>query len=283
VASSSAVGNLAVAYDSAVETNGSQTAPESSEAIVRAKNLTVAYRSYKERATSMKESLVRLIKHGKFRYYSTFDALSDVSFTVERGTVYGLIGSNGSGKSTLLKVLAGVLTPTHGSLEVNGSVASLIDIGIGFDPELNAIENIYLNGSLYRRTRAEIKDRVEHILQFAELTEFATTPVKYYSAGMFARLGFSVAIDINPDILLVDEVLAVGDERFQAKCREVFNSFIESKKTIIIVSHDMRMLQETASRIGVLSCGKLIFDGSPNEAVEVYRDSHYQTRLGHAE
>lgn len=251
------------------------------EPMITIDHVTVAYRSYKERATSLKESVIRFLRTGKTRYYSTFDALSDVSFTVERGQVYGIIGSNGSGKSTLLKVLAQVLPPTLGTARVNGSISSLIELGVGFDPELNAIENIYLNGSLHRKTRAEIKERVEHILEFAELTDFATTPIKYYSSGMSARLGFSVAIDINPDIFLVDEILSVGDERFQEKCHGVFQRFIESGKTIVMVTHDLHMLAKTAHKVGLLSCGKLIFEGDPQVAVDMYRDADYQTRLHH--
>ncbi|MFN8390804.1 MAG: ABC transporter ATP-binding protein [Bdellovibrionota bacterium] len=249
--------------------------------MVEVNDITVAFRSYQERATSIKETMIRLIRDHKIRYYSTFDALSNVSFKVREGEIYGIIGSNGSGKSTMLKVLAQVLKPTVGQVKIAGNVSSLIDLGLGFDSELNAIENIYLNGSLHRKTSAEIKGRVDSILEFAELTEFAKTPIKYYSAGMNARLGFAVAIDINPDILLVDEVLGVGDERFQKKCAVVFKKFVESKKTIIIVSHDMSMLSLTAHRVGLLSRGKLIFDGDPKTAVELYRNVDYQTALGH--
>ena len=179
----------------------------------------------------------------------------------------------------MLKVLAQVLKPTIGEVRVNGSVASLIELGVGFDPELNAIENIYLNGSLHRKTKAHMKKRVDIILDFAELHEFANTPIKYYSSGMAARLGFSAAIDIDPDILLVDEILAVGDERFQEKCSGVFKSFFDSGKTIVLVSHNTDMLESTADQIALLSKGELVYLGDPKVAVQMYRDKSYETRL----
>ncbi|MBN8547732.1 MAG: ABC transporter ATP-binding protein [Deltaproteobacteria bacterium] len=252
------------------------------QSIISVQNVTVAYRSYKERPSSLKESVIRLMRTGKFAGSMTMEALSNVSLTIPKGAVYGLIGSNGSGKSTMLKVLAQVLKPTGGTVTVKGTVASLIELGVGFDPELNAIENIYLNGSLHKRSRAQIKSRVESIIEFAELREFATTPIKYYSSGMAARLGFSVAIEIDPDILLVDEILAVGDERFQVKCMEVFHRLLREGKTIVIVSHDLDMIARTASRIGLLSRGHLVFDGDPRTAVQMYRDSSYQTALTHS-
>jgi ABC-type polysaccharide/polyol phosphate transport system ATPase subunit len=242
-------------------------------------NVTVGYRSYRERPSSLKETLIRFFRSGTFKHYSTFDALSDLSLDIPRGIVFGIIGSNGSGKSTLLKVLAQVLKPTAGKVTVSGSISSLIELGVGFDPELNAIENIYLNGSLHKKSRKQIEKRVDSILDFAELHEFATTPIKYYSSGMAARLGFAVAIDIDPDILLVDEILAVGDERFQAKCGEVFQRFLNSGKTIVIVSHNMDLIQSTAQQAILLSKGKIVFNGAPAEAVKLYRDNSYKTAL----
>lgn len=240
----------------------------------------VAYRAYRERPTSLKESVLRIIREQKIRYYSFFEALAGVSLNVQKGEVLGILGSNGSGKSTLLKVIAGVLPPTKGTVSRSGTISSLIELGAGFDPELNAIENIYLHGSLHRKSKAEIQPRVAHILQFAELTEFAQTPVKYYSSGMFARLGFSVAVDINPDILLVDEILSVGDERFQQKSTDTFKQFLEQKKTIILVSHNLSFMENTCHRILLLSRGKVVFLGDPKEAIARYHDPNYQTALG---
>ncbi len=249
------------------------------ELAVKVDNITISFRSYKERPTTLKESFLRFLKTGKVKYYDTFNALTDVSFEVKRGEVFGIIGSNGAGKSTLLRTIAGVLPPKKGELTVNGKVDSLIQLGAGFDGELNAIENIYLNGSLHKLSRSFIKSRVPEILKFAELEDFATTPIKYYSSGMSARLGFAVAVDREPDILIVDEVLAVGDERFKKKCDKVFQRLLDQKKTIIIVSHSLSQMQEMADKILLLSKGRVVFLGDPKEAIEKYRDDSYQTAL----
>lgn len=249
------------------------------EPVVILEKVTVAYRQYQSRPTSLKESIIRMITKRQFRHYSTFNALDDVSFSLNGGEVLGIIGSNGSGKSTLLRVLSGVLVPTLGSVSVNGSIGSLIELGAGFDPELNAEENIYLNGALHRRSRAEMRQRIDSIIEFAELGDFRFTPVKYYSAGMFARLGFGVATDLEPDLLLVDEVLAVGDERFQEKCQSRIKSLIEAEKTVILVSHSMAQIAELCDRAMLLSKGRLSFIGDPQAAIDRYRDSDYESRL----
>ncbi|MBX7136658.1 MAG: ABC transporter ATP-binding protein [Oligoflexia bacterium] len=246
---------------------------------IEIRNVTVSYRSYKQRPTSLKESFLKFLRHGFKRSYETFDALSDVTLQVPRGTVFGLIGSNGCGKSTLLKVLAGVLKPSSGMVQVNGTIASLIELGAGFDPELNAIENIFLNGALHKKTKREMMARVPQILKFAELEEFAHTPVKYYSSGMYARLGFAVAVDVDPEILLVDEILAVGDERFQAKCEGVFEELIRKGKTIILVSHSMDLIAGKASQAALIERGRLVYSGDPIRAVEMYRDGSYKSAL----
>lgn len=243
------------------------------------KNLTISYRSYQKRPTTLKESIIKYIKTGKIKHYSTFNALTNVSFSVKKGSVFGIIGSNGAGKSTLLKALSGVLPPTEGEILTNGSLDCLIQLGAGFDPDLDAIENIFLYGSLRGRSIRELKTRVDHILEFAELKEFATTPIKYYSSGMFARLGFSVAIDSDPEILIVDEVLAVGDERFRSKCEKVFEDRIKREKTIVIVSHDLNSLKQLCSEILVLEAGKIAFQGDPQTAIDFYLGSNYKTRL----
>ena len=269
-------GNMALDYR---REEGIPDAGSGSPLAIDIREVTVAYRSYKERPTSLKESIIRLLRTGSLRSYSTFNALQKVSFQVPRGGCVGVIGSNGSGKSTLLKVLCGVLHPTRGTVAMNGSVGSLIELGVGFDPELNAVENIYLNGSLHRRSKSEMESRVEQILSFAELEQFSTTPVKYYSSGMMARLGFACAIDIDPAILLVDEVLAVGDERFREKCEAVFERFFGVEKTLIIVSHDLEMLRKRAQTIVLLSRGEIVFEGDPETAIAMYRDRSYETAL----
>lgn len=250
------------------------------EIAIEAKNITVSFRSYKERPTTLKENLIRIIKHRKFRYYETFNALSDVSFSLPSGKILGIIGSNGAGKSTLLSVLAGILPPTVGEVNTVGSIDSLRTLGAGFDSELNAIENIYLYGSLHGQKKEYIKSRVTEILQFAELEEFALTPIKYYSSGMYARLGFSVAIDKNPDILIIDEVLAVGDQRFQAKCRKVFEDFMSSGRTVVLVSHSMSFMEKMADVLLVLERGRLVHYGDPKKGVKLYSNKDYQTVLG---
>ncbi len=249
------------------------------EKALEASQLRVAYRSYNQRPSSLKETVIRFFKTGSTKHFSTFDALHNVTFEVAKGEVFGIIGGNGSGKSTLLKVLSGVLAPTSGSIRTTGTIASLIELGAGFDPELTAIENIYLHGSLHKKTRKQMRTRIESIISFAELHDFANTPIKYYSSGMYARLGFSCAVDIDPDILLVDEILGVGDARFQEKCVGVFNAFLQAKKTIVLVSHDLETLRRLASRVMVLSKGQSMFLGEPNQAIDFYQSPEYQGSL----
>lgn len=246
---------------------------------ISVKDVCVSFRAYEQRPSSMKEFLLKGLKERKWTYYSTFEALKEVSFEVERGTVFAIIGSNGAGKTTLLRTLAGVLAPASGSLQINGDVDSLIHLGAGFDPDLNAIENIYLNGSLHKRSRQEMNERVPKILEFSELNEFSQTPVKYFSSGMAARLGFSVAVDREPDILLVDEILAVGDERFQEKCQGVFDKLLKEKKTIVLVTHSMGQVKKMADKVLLLSKGRVAYCGDPEIAIEMYKSEEYQTRL----
>jgi ABC-2 type transport system ATP-binding protein len=242
-------------------------------------NVTVSYRAYHRRPTSLKETIIRFITGKREDSFTTFDALSDLSFSIPKGKVYAIIGSNGCGKSTLLKVMAGVLKPVKGTVVRNGEIASLIELGAGFDPDLTAIENIILNGSLHRKTKKEMESRIQHILDFSELHEFAHTPIKYYSSGMYARLGFSVAVDVDPDILLVDEILGVGDERFQEKCSGVFDTLIAKGKTIVIVTHNMDLVLHKAQSALLLEKGKLLLQGSPEEVVAKYREANYQSAL----
>lgn len=259
----------------------SECRDEGSDEAIRAEKISVAFRAYTRHSISLKESALRLLTTGAVCSYSSFPALEDLNFSIQRGQVVAVIGSNGSGKSTLLKVLAGVLAPTAGRVIVRGQLSSLIELGAGFDPELTAVENLYLNGSIHRRSRTEIRDRISPILEFAELVEFAETPIKYFSSGMSARLGFSAALDLDPDILIVDEVFAVGDERFQRRCWETFRRLIGKGKTILLVTHSMDLVQEVAHRAILLAKGRLLFDGDPATAVERYRDPAYPTRLEH--
>jgi len=247
--------------------------------MIEVRDVVVNYRAYKERPNTLKEHVLGYLKSGKFRYYSSFEALSHVSFTVGEGQILGVIGSNGAGKSTLLKVLNGVLKPSQGEVIRRGRVDSLITLGAGFDAELNAVENIYLYGSLHSIPKREIEKRLDKILDFAELKEFSLTPIKYYSSGMRARLGFACAIDTDPEILLLDEVLEVGDERFREKCRKEMERLLSSGKTIIIVSHSLGLIEKLANKILLLSKGRVVFQGDPAEAISLYRDKKYETAL----
>ncbi len=242
---------------------------------VEVKDVTIKFRSYERRPTTIKESFLTLFREGRVKHYRTFEALKGISIQVPRGGIFGIIGANGAGKSTMLRTITGVLPPSQGEVVVRGRIDSLIELGAGFDHELNAIENIYLNRSLFGMTRSEIKKRVPAIIEFAELEDFATTPIKYYSSGMSARLGFAVAIDREPDILVVDEVLAVGDERFHLKCMDVIKRFLKQKKTIVIVSHNLEQVRLMADQVALLSKGRLVYLGDPAEAIDRYRDESY--------
>lgn len=199
-------------------------------------------------------------------------ALRDVSLNISPGEAFGLIGRNGSGKSTLLKVIAGIYPPTKGKIELpNGPrMGTMIELGVGFHPELTGRENVFLGASIHGLSRKEIESIYRAVVDFSELDEFMDTPIKNYSSGMHARLGFALAINLNPDVLLVDEVLAVGDEPFQHKCKEQIDKFREQGKTIIFVSHSAEDVKNICNRACVLDHGRLMFVGKPAEAIERY-------------
>lgn len=247
---------------------------------LRVSDVSVYFRSYHGHDTTLKASLLRIFRERRFPQPASLQALCNINLSVQRGEALAIIGANGSGKSTLLKVLSGVLRPLQGTVSVRGTRTSLIELGAGFDPELTAIENIFLNGSLYRRSRADMRERVAPILEFAELEEFGHMPLKHFSSGMFARLGFSVALDLEPDILIVDEIFAVGDERFQERCQEVFRRFLEQRKTIILATHSMNLVQSFFHRTLVLARGEAVFCGAPADAIAAYRSGKYPPRLG---
>ncbi len=206
-----------------------------------------------------------------------FHALSDVSFQVFEGETFGILGHNGSGKSTLLKVMAGTVRPTEGKVRTRGRLSALLELGAGFHPDLTGRENIYLNGSILGIPKSKINEIFEDIVRFAELEDFINLQVKYYSSGMQGRLGFAVATNLDPDVLLVDEVLAVGDEAFQAKCMERVHRIRQSGKTLVIVSHGTEQVRQLCNRAAVLHKGELLHVGDTDEAIEVYRRALHGT------
>jgi len=198
-------------------------------------------------------------------------ALNDVSFEAERGESLGIVGNNGAGKSTLLKLLARISAPTNGEIRIRGRLSALVEVGSGFHPDLTGRENIFLNGSMLGMTRSEIGRKVESIVEFAGVSEYIDVPVKRYSAGMYVRLGFSIAAHLDPDILLLDEVLAVGDIVFQAKCLNVISQLRESGRTIVLISHDLGAIQRLCDRAILLHHGKVVTTGTPANVIEHYQ------------
>jgi len=238
---------------------------------VRVNDLVMEFRLVHERNLTLKEALVRRVTGRRQDRVERFRALDGVSLEAARGEALGVIGPNGSGKTTLLRLLAGVLTPTSGTIEIDGRVTTLIELGAGFNPELSGEENIYLGGALYGFRREEMRAKFDRIVAFAELERFIEVPVKNYSSGMSARLGFSLATDVDPDVLVVDEVLAVGDESFQAKCFERMRRFREEGKTIVLVSHDLGTVESFCDNAVRLERGTIADRGPAREVVERYR------------
>ena len=237
--------------------------------------LSKRFRMYHERNQSLKAALMRRRRAS----FDEFWALRDVSFEIPRGSTFGLIGENGSGKSTMLKCVAKILEPDEGGVIVDGSLAALLELGSGFHPELSGRENVYLNGSILGLRKAEIEAKFDGIVDFAGVREFIDQPVKNYSSGMYVRLGFSVAINVNPDILLVDEVLAVGDANFQDKCMEKFAEFRRAGKTVVLVSHAMGSMRSLCDEVAWLQHGKLIGLGDPSDVVDSYVDESHEERI----
>ena len=238
------------------------------EVVIRATDLSKRYRIYHNKRRTLKEALMR--GRGEFEEFS---ALDDVSFEVRQGETVGVLGSNGSGKSTLLKLVARILQPDSGSLEVNGNVSALLEVGAGFHPEYTGRENIYLYGALLGLSRPEVNDRYQEIIEFSGLQRFIDNPVKNYSSGQFMRLGFSVAIHVHPQILLIDEVLAVGDAAFQRRCLERIADLRAAGTTILFVSHDLGTMRELCQRAIWMDRGRMILDGPVEQAVGLYLES----------
>ncbi len=239
------------------------------ETVIRLQNVYVRYRIPAERIRTLKEYLIRRILHGEVPYRE-ITALKNVNLEIYNGEVFGLIGENGAGKSTLLKLVARVLRPTMGRVWVKGRVAPLLAMGAGFHQELTGRENVYLNGTLLGLTRREINHRFGRIVDFAELWKFIDAPLRTYSSGMVARLAFSVATDKKPDILIVDEVLSVGDAGFQKKSLERIKTFQKEGATILFVSHSMSVIKSICQRAAWLDHGEIRFIGSADEAIDRY-------------
>jgi len=235
---------------------------------VRVDHVSKKFRLYHERNQSLKSAVMRR----RISVHEDFWALDDVELDIPAGETVGLIGDNGSGKSTLLKCMAKILYPDKGRIAIDGTVAALLEVGSGFHPELSGRENVYLNGSILGMSRKEIDAKFDEIVDFSGVREFIDQPVKNYSSGMYVRLGFSVAINVDPDVLLVDEVLAVGDEAFQAKCAQKFVEFRERGKTVIIVSHSLDTLANMCDRLVWLAHGKVREVGDPSAVIEAYRE-----------
>lgn len=225
------------------------------------------YKLYDKPSDRIKEAL----GIGRGKHHTEHHALKGIDLTIHQGECVGIIGTNGSGKSTILKIITGVVNPTRGSVTVNGRISALLELGAGFNMEYNGIENIYLNGTMIGFSEKEIDEKMESILAFADIGEYVYQPVKTYSSGMFVRLAFAVAINIDPEILIVDEALSVGDVFFQAKCYHKFEEFKEMGKTIVFVSHDLSSISKYCDRVVLLNQGTKLGEGAPKKMIDIYK------------
>ena len=245
-----------------------------SDIIIKADRLSKVYKIYERDIDRLKETFHPFNK----RYSRDFFALKDVSFQIRRGENVGLVGNNGAGKSTLLKIITGVLTPTSGSIAVTGRIASLLELGAGFNPDLTGVENIFMNGLLMGQSREIMDAKVDDIIAFADIGDFVNQPVKTYSSGMFARLAFAVNAFVEPDILIIDEALSVGDAFFQSKCMDKMRSMIRGGVTVIFVSHDTFAVKNLCQRAFLLQAGEIVMDASAKDVVETYRNMMIDSR-----
>ncbi|MDP1541290.1 MAG: ABC transporter ATP-binding protein [Moraxellaceae bacterium] len=239
------------------------------QTVINLQNISVRYRLPEERIGTLKEYAIRVLQ--RRLGYKSFLALKNVNLEIKRGETFGIIGRNGAGKSTLLKVISRVLIPTEGRIQIRGLVSPLLELGAGFHPELTGRENVFLNGTLLGHSREEIKDRLDAIVEFAELGNFIEAPIRTYSTGMVARLGFAVATAWKPDILILDEVLSVGDEAFQQKCKAKINEFRSGEVTTILVTHAMQTMQSLCTRAVWLDQGQIRTTGKVQDVISAYR------------
>ena len=238
---------------------------------IQVDNISKVYKIYRNPVDQLREAFsIR-----KKKYHDEFYALKNVSFAVDAGEIVGIMGRNGAGKSTLLKIITGILSPTEGEVKTSGRISSLLELGTGFNMELSGLENVYFYGTIMGLTKSEIEKRINSIIEFAEIGDFIHQPVKTYSSGMFARLAFSCAINVDPEILIVDEILSVGDIRFQAKCFKKFKEFKQKGVTIIYVGHDVSLMKSFCNRALWMDNGKIIMEGDPAEVAAKYVEFMY--------
>lgn len=240
------------------------------EPVIKVDNVSMVFNIANQQLNSLKEYFITLLHHELF--FKEFKALEDINITINKGDVYGIVGTNGSGKSTLLKIIAGVLEPTYGSCEINGTIAPLIELGAGFDPELTARENVYLNGALLGYSKAFIDESFDSIIAFAEIEGFVDMPLKNYSSGMIARIAFAIATATVPDILIVDEALSVGDFLFQKKCEDRINQLVNDHgTTLLFVSHSIDQVESLCRQAVWIEKGHMRMQGSAKEVCDAYR------------
>jgi ABC-type polysaccharide/polyol phosphate transport system ATPase subunit len=235
---------------------------------IRVENLNKIYKMYRSPSERFKE----LLHPFKKKYHQEFQALRDINLDIKKGTTFGIIGQNGSGKSTLLQIITGIIRPTSGTVRVKGRISALLELGAGFHREFTGRENVFMQGMLMRMKREEIEKHFDEILSFADIGDFIDQPVKTYSSGMYARLAFATAINVNPDILIIDEILAVGDDTFQRRCHSKLEEFKNSGKTIIFVSHNLSEISKICNRAILLDRGNILDDGNPEDLVYAYNE-----------
>ncbi len=237
---------------------------------IKVDNVSMHFNMSSEKLDSLKEYFIKLVK--RQLYFKDFVAVNNISLEIEKGEVFGIVGTNGSGKSTLLKIISGILKPTTGSVEINGVIAPLIELGAGFDGDLTARENIYLNGAILGYSKAFIQEHFDRIVDFAELRDFLDVPIKNYSSGMVARIAFAIATIIKPDILIVDEILSVGDFLFQQKCEQRISELMAGGTTVVIVSHSIEQIERLCDRVLWIEKGDKRMLGKTSEVCEAYRN-----------
>jgi ABC-2 type transport system ATP-binding protein/lipopolysaccharide transport system ATP-binding protein len=246
--------------------------------VIRLDSVSLWRRTQEEFSYDLKKTLLSVVE-GKYRQPAKKLVLNNINLVVDKGEKIGIIGANGSGKSTLLKIISGILRPTTGNVRVRGQVAPLIELGAGFDPDISVMDNILLYGVLLGFSRTEMKARARSILEFAELEDYALVPVKGLSSGMVARLGFAIATDVQPDILILDEVLSVGDEGFKNKCKQRMDQFWDDHATVLVVSHDLEFVSTSCKKAIYLNQGNIKFAGDSQEVVDYYLETVKQSEM----